>query len=67
VIGNAHWRRTGRQHLAGTTVMVGMGSIGAAAFHALAAYGVGQLILVDPDRLRWHNLVRRQRRRPSVN
>ncbi|MEU8422132.1 ThiF family adenylyltransferase [Micromonospora sp. NPDC048835] len=47
------------QHLAGTTVMVvGVGSIGGAAAHALAAYGVGRLILVDPDRLRWHNLVR---------
>jgi molybdopterin-synthase adenylyltransferase len=60
VVGNArlapYWPA---QHLAGTTVMViGMGSIGAAAAHALAAYGVGQLILVDPDRLRWHNLVR---------
>jgi hypothetical protein len=45
--------------LAGTTVMViGVGSIGGAAAHALAGYGVGRLILVDPDRLRWHNLVR---------
>jgi hypothetical protein len=42
-----------------TTVMViGVGSIGGAAAHALAAYGVGRLLLVDPDRLRWHNLVR---------
>ncbi|WP_442935325.1 ThiF family adenylyltransferase [Micromonospora sp. CPCC 206061] len=42
-----------------TTIMVvGVGSIGGAVAHALAAYGVGHLILVDYDRLRWHNLVR---------
>jgi molybdopterin/thiamine biosynthesis adenylyltransferase len=47
------------QYLAGATIMVvGVGSIGGAAAHALAAYGVGHLILVDHDRLRWHNLVR---------
>ncbi|MGH3874694.1 MAG: HesA/MoeB/ThiF family protein [Pseudonocardiaceae bacterium] len=60
VLGNAqlapYWPA---QHLAGTTVMViGVGSIGGAAAHALAAYGVGHLILVDHDRLRWRNLVR---------
>ncbi|MGH3903901.1 MAG: HesA/MoeB/ThiF family protein, partial [Pseudonocardiaceae bacterium] len=60
VLGNAqlapYWPA---QHLAGMTVMViGVGSIGGAAAHALAAYGVGHLILVDHDRLRWHNLVR---------
>jgi glycine/D-amino acid oxidase-like deaminating enzyme len=45
--------------LAAATVMViGIGSIGGAAAHALAAYGVGRLILVDHDRLRWRNLVR---------
>ncbi len=45
--------------LAGATVMVvGTGSIGAAAAIDLATYGVGRLLLVDPDRLRWHNLVR---------
>jgi hypothetical protein len=45
--------------LAATAVMVvGVGSIGGAAVHALAGYGIGRLLLVDPDRLRWHNLVR---------
>lgn len=60
VLGNAqlvpYWPA---QQLAGTTVMViGVGSIGGAAAQALAAYGVGRLILVDHDRLRWHNLLR---------
>lgn len=41
-----------------------MGSIGSAAAHALALYGLGSLTLVDPDRVRWHNLVR-QRARPE--
>jgi molybdopterin/thiamine biosynthesis adenylyltransferase len=47
------------EELAKTTVMVvGVGSIGGAAVTALASYGVGRLLLVDPDRLLWHNLVR---------
>jgi molybdopterin/thiamine biosynthesis adenylyltransferase len=47
------------EELAKLTVMVvGVGSIGGAAATALANYGVGRLILVDPDRLMWHNLVR---------
>jgi len=41
-----------------TVMVVGVGSIGGAAATALAGYGVGQLLLVDPDRLMWHNLVR---------
>jgi hypothetical protein len=41
-----------------TVLLVGAGSIGGAAAHALAAYGVGRLLLLDPDRLLWHNLVR---------
>jgi hypothetical protein len=41
-----------------TVMLVGAGSIGGAAAHALALYGVGNLLLVDPDRLGWHNLVR---------
>jgi hypothetical protein len=41
-----------------TVMVVGAGSIGGAVAHALAAYGVGRLFLVDHDRLRWHNLVR---------
>lgn len=45
--------------LASTTVMVvGCGSIGGATAEALARYGVGTVELVDPDRLRWHNVVR---------
>jgi molybdopterin/thiamine biosynthesis adenylyltransferase len=45
--------------LARTTVMVvGVGSIGSAAATALAGYGLGRLLLVDPDRLLWHNLAR---------
>jgi hypothetical protein len=41
-----------------TVMVIGVGSIGGAAVHALAGYGIGRLLLVDPDRLRWHNLVR---------
>ena len=45
--------------LARSTVMVvGVGSIGGAAALHLASYGVGRLLLIDPDRLLWHNLVR---------
>lgn len=39
-------------------MVVGCGSIGGAAAQALAAYGVGRLELVDPDRYLWHNVVR---------
>lgn len=39
-------------------LVVGVGSIGSATAHCLAHYGVGHLDLLDPDRLRWHNLVR---------
>ncbi|MEV0352206.1 ThiF family adenylyltransferase [Nonomuraea sp. NPDC050680] len=41
-----------------TAMVVGVGSIGGAAATALAGYGLGRLLLVDPDRLLWHNLVR---------
>lgn len=45
--------------LADTVVtIVGAGSIGGAAAVDLATYGIGRLLLVDPDRLLWHNLVR---------
>lgn len=45
--------------LARTSVMlVGCGSIGGATAQALAAYGIGDLHLVDPDRFLWHNIVR---------
>lgn len=41
-----------------TVMVVGVGSIGGAAASALAGYGLGRLLLVDLDRLLWHNLVR---------
>ncbi|MET8800948.1 ThiF family adenylyltransferase [Nocardia sp. NPDC004568] len=45
--------------LASTSIMlVGCGSIGGAAAQALAAYGIGNMHLVDPDRFLWHNTVR---------
>lgn len=45
--------------LAGDVVMVvGLGSIGGAVTDALAEMGVGQSVLVDPDRFLWHNVVR---------
>jgi NAD(P)-dependent dehydrogenase (short-subunit alcohol dehydrogenase family) len=43
---------------AASVLVVGVGSIGGAAAHALAGYGVGELHLLDPDRLLWNNLVR---------
>jgi hypothetical protein len=45
--------------LAGNSVMlVGCGSLGSAAAEALAAYGIGRVELVDPDRFWWHNMLR---------
>ena len=41
-----------------TVMVVGLGSIGGAAADHLAAMGIGQTILVDPDRFLWHNEVR---------
>jgi|SoiMethySBSTD1v2_1073268.scaffolds.fasta_scaffold76636_3 ThiF family protein len=38
--------------------VIGVGSIGSAAAEALAAYAVGHLALIDPDRLLQHNLAR---------
>ena len=47
------------EQLATNTVMlVGCGSIGSAAAVALAGYGVGRIVLVDPDRFLWHNMLR---------
>lgn len=39
-------------------LVVGTGSIGGAVATKLAAYGVGTLGFMDPDRLLWHNTVR---------
>jgi len=44
--------------LANSAMVVGCGSIGSAAAEALARFGIGRIELVDPDRLRWHNLLR---------
>ena len=44
-------------------VIIGVGSIGSAVSQALAEYGVHHLVLIDPDRLLPHNLVRHQARR----
>jgi hypothetical protein len=41
-----------------SVAVVGTGSIGAAAAEALATYGLGKLVLIDYDRLLWHNLIR---------
>lgn len=38
--------------------VVGVGSIGGVVADRLAAYGVGILDLIDPDRFLWHNQVR---------
>jgi ThiF family len=49
-----------------TVAVIGAGSIGSAAASALAMYGVGTLVLVDDDRLLWHNLSRHQIGRADV-
>jgi hypothetical protein len=54
------------EDLAGPVVVVGVGSIGSAVALALARYGVRELVLVDPDRLRRHNLVRHQNTRSAI-
>jgi molybdopterin/thiamine biosynthesis adenylyltransferase len=41
-----------------SVVIVGVGSIGSVIAETLASYAVGELALVDPDRLLRHNLVR---------
>lgn len=53
---DGHWPVAQMQSLA--IALVGVGSIGGAAAQALAAYGVGRLHLIDPDRFLWHNMVR---------
>jgi hypothetical protein len=54
------------QDLDRPVAVVGVGSIGGAAAHALARYGVRDVTLVDPDRLLPHNLVRHQCTRQDV-
>jgi hypothetical protein len=49
-----------------SVAVVGAGSIGSAAANALAMYGAGTIILVDDDRLLWHNLSRHQGSRADV-
>jgi hypothetical protein len=49
-----------------SVLVVGLGSIGGIAADALAAYGVGRLELVDPDRFLWHNMVRHVLGKESV-
>lgn len=41
-----------------SAVVIGVGSIGSVVSETLADYAVGRLVLVDPDRLLQHNLVR---------
>lgn len=51
-----HWPVDKVQDL--NIAIIGVGSIGGAVAQALAAYGVGNLNLIDPDRFLWHNMVR---------
>lgn len=47
------------EQLAANSVMVvGCGSVGSATVEALAGYGVGRVLLIDPDRFLWHNMLR---------
>lgn len=47
-------------------VVVGAGSIGSAACESLCAYGLRDLVLVDPDRLQPHNIARHRVDRSQV-
>lgn len=51
---------------AASIAVIGAGSIGSAAANALAMYGAGTIIVVDDDRLLWHNLSRHQGSRADV-
>jgi molybdopterin/thiamine biosynthesis adenylyltransferase len=51
---------------AASVAVIGAGSIGSAAAHALAMYGTGRITLVDDDRLLWHNLSRHQGSRADI-
>lgn len=41
-----------------SAMVVGTGSIGASCAESLAMYGIRKLVLVDPDRMQQHNLIR---------
>lgn len=51
---------------AASVALIGAGSIGSAAVHALAMYGTGTITLVDDDRLLWQNLSRHQGNRGDI-
>jgi molybdopterin/thiamine biosynthesis adenylyltransferase len=51
---------------AAAVAVIGVGSIGSAAAHALAMYATGAITLVDDDRLLWHNLSRHQGNRGDI-
>jgi molybdopterin/thiamine biosynthesis adenylyltransferase len=51
---------------AASVAVIGAGSIGSAAAHALAMYGTETITLVDDDRLLWHNLARHQGSRADI-
>ena len=55
-----------RDIAAASVAIVGAGSIGSAAAHALAMYGTGTVTLVDDDRLLAHNLSRHQGNRGGI-
>lgn len=52
----AHWPVTDLQ--ARRVVLIGAGSVGGATATSLAAYGIGDLDIMDPDRLEYHNIPR---------
>lgn len=52
----AHWPI--RELKGQRVLLIGAGSIGGAAAVALSGYGVGNLDIVDPDRLLYHNIPR---------
>jgi hypothetical protein len=53
--------------MAGAAItVVGAGSIGSAAAHALAMYGTGTISPVDDDRLLWRNIARHQESRRDI-
>ena len=53
---DGHWPLT--EVSDSTVAVVGVGSIGSAAALALVDYEIGNLVLIDPDRLQPHNIAR---------